>query len=180
MPTIVSHSIAAVAFGNAFAPGGRPPKFWLLTAACAVLPDLDVVSFLFGISYHHMMGHRGITHSVPFAIALGFLIALVCYREVPRLSANWWLVVCYFLIVTASHPLLDALTDGGVGVALLAPFSNERFFSPWRPIQVSPIGLEPFLTGRAWPVVLSEVKWILVPSAILVAFASAIRRFSAH
>lgn len=180
MPTIISHSIAALAIGKAFASEGLPPKFWLLTVACALLPDLDVVSFLFSIRYHHMLGHRGLTHSFPFAIALGFAVALIFFREVRLLSANWWVIVCYFFIVTASHALLDALTNGGLGVALLAPFTNERFFFPWRPIQVSPLELEPFLTGRAWGVVLSEVKWIWVPSAILVAIASVARRIINH
>lgn len=40
----------------------------------------------------------------------------------------------------ASHGLLDALTDGGLGIALLWPFTNERFFAPWAPIPVAPIG----------------------------------------
>ena len=180
MPTIVSHSVAALALGKAFAPEGMPPKFWLLTAGCAMLPDLDVVSFAFDIRYSHMLGHRGITHSFSFAIAIGFLIVLMFFREVPMASGNWWLLVGYFFIVTATHPLLDALTNGGLGVALMAPFSNDRFFFPWRPIHVSPIGLEPFLSGRGWRVVLSELKWIWLPSAILVTVASLVRRLSSH
>jgi inner membrane protein len=43
--------------------------------------------------------------------------------------------------VIATHGLLDTLTDGGLGIALLWPFSNERFFAPWRPLPVAPIGL---------------------------------------
>ena len=37
--------------------------------------------------------------------------------------------------------MLDTLTDGGLGIALLWPFSNERYFAPWRPLPVAPIGL---------------------------------------
>ena len=176
MPTVISHSVAALALGKAFAPEGMPPKFWLLTAGCAMLPDLDVLSFAFDIRYNHILGHRGITHSFPFALAVGFLIAFIFFHEVPIAGANWWVLVFYFFIVTATHPLLDALTNGGLGVALLAPISNERFFLPWRPLQVSPIGIEPFLSGRAWRVVLSELKWIWLPSAILVVAVSLVRR----
>ena len=39
----------------------------------------------------------------------------------------------------ASHGVLDALTDGGPGVAFLAPFDDTRYFFPWRPIRVSPL-----------------------------------------
>jgi len=43
--------------------------------------------------------------------------------------------------VLASHSLLDTLTDGGLGCALFWPFDNTRYFAPWRPMPVSPIGL---------------------------------------
>ena len=41
MATVISHSIAALAMGKVFAPEGMPPKFWILTAVCAALPDID-------------------------------------------------------------------------------------------------------------------------------------------
>ena len=34
------------------------------------------------------------------------------------------------------------MTDGGLGCALLWPFSLSRYFAPWRPIPVAPIGLD--------------------------------------
>jgi hypothetical protein len=49
MPTIFSHSIAALAVGKAVAPPGMPMKFWVASAVCAALPDIDVVSFAFGV-----------------------------------------------------------------------------------------------------------------------------------
>jgi len=60
--------------------------------------------------------------------------------------------------LVASHPLLDALTDGGLGVALLWPFSAERFFFPWRPIPVSPIGVG-FFSLRGIRVALAELQF---------------------
>jgi inner membrane protein len=175
--TVISHSIAALAVGNAFAPEGMPPKFWILTAVCAALPDIDVISFVLGIRYNHVLGHRGITHSFPFALVLGCTIVLLFFRETPLFSGNWWLLVSYFFVVTASHALLDALTNGGLGVAFFAPFNNERFFLPWRPIEVSPIGVGPFLSAQGLAVIVSEIKWIWIPSAALVAVSSMIRRF---
>ena len=35
----------------------------------------------------------------------------------------------------------DTLTDGGLGCALFWPFDLTRYFAPWTPIPVSPIGL---------------------------------------
>ena len=175
MPTVITHSVAALALGKAFAPTGMPTKFWLLTAGCAMLPDLDVIAFVFDIRYSHMLGHRGLTHSFPFALVLSPVVVLLFFREVSLFSGHWWILACYFFVVTASHPLLDALTNGGLGVALFAPFSNERYFSPVRPIEVSPIGVDAFLSPWGRRVIISEFKWIWLPSGVLVAVASIYR-----
>ncbi len=109
-----------------------------------MLPDADVIGFAFGIRYADMLGHRGLSHSFFFAAIVGLVVAAL-YGERSRRRA--WLAV-YFAAVTASHALLDGLTDGGLGVALFAPFSNERYFLPWRPIEVSPIGPGFFSAAR--------------------------------
>src|SRR5262245_6682515 len=115
--------------------------------ALSMLPDADVVAFKLGIPYSDPFGHRGASHSLLFALVAGSLAALAVRR--PRL-APW----CIALI--ASHPLLDALTDGGLGVALFWPLSSERFFFPWQPIPVSPIGPR-FFSARGLRVVLVEL-----------------------
>jgi inner membrane protein len=33
------------------------------------------------------------------------------------------------------------LTDGGLGVALFWPVTSERFFFPWTPLPVAPLGM---------------------------------------
>jgi inner membrane protein len=43
-------------------------------------------------------------------------------------------------VAVGSHGLLDAMTTGGLGAALLWPFTHARYFLPWRPIPVAPIG----------------------------------------
>ena len=55
---------------------------------------------------------------------------------------------------------LDALTDGGLGAALAWPFSDARFFAPWRPIPVAPIGVG-MLSRRGLEVVLAEAVLFL-------------------
>ena len=52
-------------------------------------------------------------------------------------------------VVLASHGLLDTMTDGGLGAALLWPFSLTRYFAPWRPIPVAPIGPDFFSADGA-------------------------------
>jgi len=176
MATIISHSVAALALGKVFSWERKSAIFWVLTAVCAALPDIDVIGFSFGIRYHDLLGHRGLTHSLVFALVAGCLVVPIAFRDVEVFSAGWWKLSTYFFVVIASHGLLDALTNGGLGVAFFAPFSNERFFFPWRPIEVSPIGLEPFLTERGLQVIISELKWIWIPSGLLVAMAETYRR----
>jgi len=36
------------------------------------------------------------------------------------------------------------MTNGGLGIAFFSPFDPARYFLPWRPILVSPIGASVF------------------------------------
>ena len=162
MPTIFSHAFFGAAVGSAFLPPRARARFLVLTGLCTILPDLDVVGFAFRVSYGSVLGHRGITHSILFAIIIGWLVAIFCFRG-PDFTR--WKLTLYFALVTLSHPFLDMLTDGGLGVALLAPFSNERFFFSWRPIRVSPIGAG-FFSERGVAVIASEFVWVWLPALV--------------
>jgi inner membrane protein len=178
MPTIFSHVVAATALGQFYPERHLPARFWLWTVVCAILPDVDVIGFALGIRYDDMLGHRGLTHSLAFAALTG-AVAAVTYRRgspdgtepVPLPSTSFPLMLFfYFAAIVASHGLLDAFTNGGRGIAFLAPFSNHRFFFPWRPIQVSPIGVG-FFTTRGLAALDSELRWILLPSVIIALLA---------
>jgi inner membrane protein len=58
------------------------------------------------------------------------------------------------------------MTDGGLGIAFFAPFDNTRYFFPFRPIEVSPIGLA-FFSGRGLDVIWSELLWVCIPATII-------------
>jgi inner membrane protein len=171
MPTIVSHALVATVAGQWWR--RMPASFWWWTVICAMLPDADVITFSFGIRYEDMFGHRGITHSIAFAVVLGLVAAKANSLE----GGRWRLGVLWvwFAAVTMSHGLLDALTNGGRGIAFFAPFSPDRYFFPWRPIQVSPIGAG-FFSPRGLRVLASESVWIWLPSAIIAVFARVFRR----
>jgi len=152
MPTILTHPAVAIALR---------PRHLLAASLLTVLPDIDVLAFPLGIPYGSTFGHRGFTHSIVFA-AIAAAVATVALRADRRTFAL--LFVC-----AASHGILDAMTDGGRGIAFFSPFSNHRYFLPWRPIRVSPIG------GIDLGVLWSEVRWVWLP-AMGVAAIGAIRR----
>jgi inner membrane protein len=106
-------------------------------SALSLLPDIDVVGFLRGVPYGAEWGHRGATHSFAFAIVLGAAFGLATAKSFSRSRLRNILLA---IAVVASHPLLDTLTDGGLGCALFWPFDLTRYFAPWRPIMVAPMG----------------------------------------
>ena len=59
------------------------------------------------------------------------------------------------------------MTNGGHGIALLWPISDQRYFFDWRPIQVSPLDPRRFMS-RAIAVAKSELLWIWLPAIGLV------------
>lgn len=176
MPTIFTHALAAAALGRVYARREMPARFWLLSALCAVLPDADVAGLYLGVRYGDLLGHRGLTHSLAFAAAVGFTVALIFFRNARAETGRGRPALAgYFAVVTASHGMLDALTDGGLGVAFFAPFDAGRYFLPWTPIRVSPIGAD-FFGGRGLAVLASELLWVWLPSLALVAAVWAARK----
>ncbi len=138
-------------------------KVTMIAMFCAAIPDADVLAFKFGIPYEHMFGHRGFTHSVFFGILFGLLLALIFHwKNKDKLKYALLYIFC-----TTSHGIVDAFTNGGRGIALLAPFTDERFFAPWRVIQVSPISIRRFFTEWGWVVIQSEMMYIGIPCLLL-------------
>jgi inner membrane protein len=166
LPSAFSHAAAALGIGACFYRPGIPKRVWALGALCAAAPDLDVIGFRFGIAYGDLLGHRGLTHSILFAAAASALLVATGFRDgVPGLRPGaLWL---YLFLATASHGLLDALTDGGLGIALFAPVDSTRYFFPWHPIRVSPIGVRQFFGQRGAEVAASELTWVWLPSALV-------------
>ena len=121
---------------------GTLPRWPSMAAwsALSLLPDVDVIGFGMGVAYGDPWGHRGATHSLTFSVALGVALGLAApIRRLPAVRT-----AVFASLVLVSHALLDTLTDGGLGSALLWPFDLTRYFAPWNPIPVAPIGLDFF------------------------------------
>ncbi len=166
MASAFAHIGSAVVIGAVFSHQALPRRFWSLGALCSVLPDLDVIGFLWGIPYAHVMGHRGFTHSLAFAaLWSGLLVTMLRYAYEER-GAGLTLFL-YFFLCTVSHGVLDAMTDAGLGVAFFAPWDNERYFLPWRPLKVPPIGIHAFFSRCGLVVIGSELLWVGVPLVLI-------------
>jgi inner membrane protein len=151
-----------------------PLLFWTVAAALAILPDIDILAFNLGIPYDDPLGHRGFTHSLFFAFVASAAATLLTLKQFAVL--RWWSLWAFFFLATAAHGFLDAFTDGGRGIAFFAPFDNTRYFFPWQPILVPPIGVRPFLSEWGLHVLLSELLWVWLPTGVVVGAVEVYRR----
>lgn len=155
MPSIITHAAVPLALWCAADRGRIPPRLLAAGVIAAMLPDADVLAFALHIPYADAFGHRGASHSLLFAGVLAALAAALA----STVQAAVFVFAC-----AASHPLLDAMTSGGLGVALAWPWSEQRFFAPWRPIRVSPFAPQ-FFSARGVATLLSELRWVWLPLA---------------
>ena len=178
MASVFSHAVVGSGLGAAGAPSNHMPvRYWVSLAVIAALPDLDVAVYPLGLNAPFILGHRGITHSLPFAAVFAALVVRVVFRDAAW-RPSWrrlWLV---FFAAMASHGILDAMTDGGQGIAFFAPFSSARWHFPWRPIRVSPIGWTAFFSRDGLRVLQNELVWLWLPSGLVILLARLARRRS--
>lgn len=165
MASAISHAVTALSLGTCFYQPQIPKRVWVAGAVCSMLPDIDVIGFRYGVAYSDFWGHRGFTHSLLFAAILAGAVAAILTAtsalQIGRLS-----LFAYLFLATASHGVLDAMTNGGLGVAFFSPFDNRRYFLPWRPIRVSPISVTRFFTPRGLAILQNEFLWIWIPAIV--------------
>jgi inner membrane protein len=175
MASAFGHALAAIGIGRTFTLPVKSPTFWILGIACSILPDADVIGFQYGIPYESFWGHRGFSHSILFAFLLGTLLSFLFFYN--KSLKQQCLIALYLFLCTLSHGILDGLTNGGLGVAFFSPFDNARYFFPFRPIQVSPIGISNFFSSWGLAVIVSELCWIACPFLIWISIQNAMKFF---
>jgi inner membrane protein len=161
--TIITHAAVPLAIGLGLGNSRIPLRLLAAGMFASVAPDLDVVAFKLGIAYADAFGHRGASHSLLFALVLALLAAAAA----PLLRASVRNCALFVFVATASHALLDMLTNGGLGVALLWPWSEQRFFAPWQFIEVSPLRLNRVFSERGLAVMRSELLWVWLPATLM-------------
>lgn len=164
MASAFGHIASVIGFKKLFPDSVLGTKALLLGAISASIPDLDVIAYSFGIYPPDILGHRGLTHSVLFAVIWTLLMIGVFHQKDRK---HFLLLGFYYFVCTMSHGVIDTFTTGGDGIALLYPFTEERYFSPYRMIRVSPIGIEAFFSNWGLRVLASEFRYIGIPSMLL-------------
>jgi len=175
MASVLSHPAIPLACTSAFGSRVIPRRLCVAGVVACVLPDADVIGFWAGVPYGHLFGHRGFSHSLSFALLAGAIAAAFARRFHARRDVAF----AFVFVCTASHGVLDAMTSGGLGIAFFSPFSNHRYFFPWRVLEVAPLGVAAFFSEWGLRVVASELLWIWVPCGVLAYGGAAVRRAGA-
>lgn len=177
MPSAFAHAAVGAALASAWPNVQRRHVVAACLGLAAAAPDLDVIGHRLGIAYADPLGHRGLTHSLVFAIAVG-VASVPLWRHVgagePRLGG------ALLALALASHGLLDMFTDAGLGIGLFIPFDDMRYAAPFRPLATSPLSVRAFFSWRGLEILANELVWIgPVVLATAVAGSMARRRAAA-
>lgn len=123
----VAHGLLGATVVAALTPDLSLKRDWgrlLLGAAVACLPDLDYFILIKLFHFQHSW-HRGPTHSVTFALAVGTLAALLARGPFLRQALTFW-------AAAASHGILD-LFNRYDPVEILWPLTKTRYAFDVRP-----------------------------------------------
>jgi inner membrane protein len=175
MPSAFAHGLLGASLSSILPRQQRVVWVVAVLAFVAAAPDLDVIAFRLGIPYAHPLGHRGLTHSLFFAAAVS-LLSLPVWRRTLDKNAGTAAVLTFLAV--ASHGVLDAFTDAGLGIGLFIPFDNGRYFAPWRPILTSPLSVSGFVSARGLAILFNEVLWVGFPTFLFLVLVLVIRRSS--
>ncbi|HJU45832.1 MAG TPA: metal-dependent hydrolase [Chitinophagaceae bacterium] len=137
----LTHIVLGACIGELVAGKTIGKKAMLLGAVAQLIPDIDVVSHLWLDNVNSLIAHRGITHSLLFALLMATVLALISKKLSGLLSGvsfrKWFFL---YSINISAHLFVDCLNTYGTG--LFEPFSDQRisfhsifvidpFFSFW-------------------------------------------------
>jgi inner membrane protein len=172
VPTALTHGLLGAGIAICSTRRLSADRFTIAAIVLATLPDLDVITFSLGIPYAHPLGHRGLSHSLPFAAFASLTATIVLSPGLQLGSRDWWVAFGVLFLAGASHGVLDACTDAGLGVGFFIPFDNTRSFLPWRPLATSPISIGAFFEGRALSILANEIVWVWLPLVLVIGLLS--------
>lgn len=118
---LLTQGILGAAVGEAVLGRKVGNKAPLWGAVGGIVPDLDTLANPFLSDVHELIFHRGITHSIFFAVVAAPLLGALVHRINRDGPATWrqWTVLMFWALFT--HPLLDCFTT--YGTQLFLPFS---------------------------------------------------------
>jgi inner membrane protein len=191
MCSAITHSLVGLAIARVGTSARMPARYWVAAALLAAAPDLDAIGYSLGLGPPggSIWSHRGLTHSLPFAVVVAGVGTLALFshriaestRGVAMANLGWgspiprWQVWLIFAVAMASHGLSDMATNGGAGIALFSPATAWRSKWAFTPVEVSPLSIGAFFSEWGVRVLWSELRWVLLPVGVVVAAVELVR-----
>ncbi len=120
----LTHIVLGAAIGEAVL-GKRIGRHAMLWGAIAdTIPDLDVFAAPCFSNAQQLMVHRGITHSILFAVVMSPLLGWLLSRWYKKIEVSWRSWSWLFFLGLFSHIIIDSLTAYGTG--WFEPFNSYR------------------------------------------------------
>ena len=139
-------------------------RLGVVAVLVSIWPDLDYATLPFEVRPSDLLGHRGLTHSLFVAIAVG-LVATLLFPKTARKQ-----VAPLLVLVALSHPIIDAMTAGDLGVALFWPITRARFLFPFQLVATCPVGLDEWLGYWGLLTIANEALYVVTPLSLAVAY----------
>jgi inner membrane protein len=105
MASILTYPAPALAIADAFGTKIISPRLAVAMVIAAVLPDMDVVGFSYGVKYASILGHRGFSHSLLFAFFIGIFAFLSAHILKAKRGIAFLAVFC--AVITLSKNLFN-------------------------------------------------------------------------
>ncbi len=147
----ITHLAIGACLGAATSGKAQGKRAMVVGALAQAFPDIDTVSVLWLDPASSVVSHRYLTHSILFAIAAAYVLAMVVHRWIfTELNVRLW--IKFFLLQFSVHLLLDSFNV--YGVAWAAPFYDQRIsFNALfvvDPFLTLPLLIATFLTWFNW------------------------------
>ena len=127
MATTFTHPIPVLAVTIACGPKYISTRLMVAMLIASSLPDIDMIGYVLGYRQPSPFAHRGFTHSLVFAFAVG----LLALAATPRMKTTRAIAFFAIFLTILSHLFLDALGSRYWGVPLFWPFDETRYIFPW-------------------------------------------------
>jgi len=100
-------------------------KVLVIGAVAQSIPDIDFLAAFWLSPSENLLAHRGITHSIIFALLIAPLLAFLATKWSKTKSVSWRSWVIFIVLQLSIHLIIDSFNAYGIG--WFEPFSHLRF-----------------------------------------------------
>lgn len=136
----LTHIAIGACIGEAFFEKGFGKKALLWGILAQSIPDIDFLAALWLTTPENLLVHRGVTHSILFALCIVPFLAIIASKIHHKHKISFFKWIVFFAVEVVTHLFIDSFNNYGIG--WFEPFNSLRisfnsvyvadpFFSVW-------------------------------------------------